>query len=127
MQNRRIQNLKDLRAWQEAVKLTAIVYRYTKILPESEKYNIKKHMEGCARNIPGNIAEGFGRYYYKETKQFYRIARGSLEELNSDNYLCLTLGYFTNSVYSEINNQSIIVGKLITGLLDSCKKIKPPS
>lgn len=120
----KITKLEDLQAWKEAIRLAILIYKYTKLLPESEKYNIKKHMEGCARNIPANIAEGFGRYYYKESKQFYRIASGSLEELKSDTCLCLGLKYFAKRGYQEITDQIEKVGRLLTGLKNSAKKVK---
>ncbi|HEV8081026.1 MAG TPA: four helix bundle protein [Chitinophagaceae bacterium] len=30
--------------------------------------------------ISANIAEGYGRYFYKESKQFYFYSRGSIQE-----------------------------------------------
>lgn len=34
----------------------------------------------AADSISANIAEGYGRYFYKESKQFYFYARGSIQE-----------------------------------------------
>lgn len=41
---------------------------------------IGKQMVRAADTISANIAEGYGRYFYKESKQFYFYARGSIQE-----------------------------------------------
>ena len=41
---------------------------------------IGKQIVRSADSISSNIAEGYGRYYYKESKQFYFYSRGSLQE-----------------------------------------------
>ena len=44
---------------------------------------IGKQIVRSADSISSNIAEGYGRYYYKESKQFYFYSRGSLQETKS--------------------------------------------
>ncbi|HVF97033.1 MAG TPA: four helix bundle protein [Flavisolibacter sp.] len=44
------------------------------------KDTIGKQLARSADSISANIAEGYGRYYYKESKQFYFYARGSIQE-----------------------------------------------
>jgi len=61
----KIKSLEDLIVWQEARILMKMVYKLTNKFPSEEKYNLVKHMRGCSRNIPGNIAEGFGRFHLK--------------------------------------------------------------
>ena len=41
-------------------------------------------MKRAARSATQNIAEGLGRFHYKENLQFCRISRGSLYELIDD-------------------------------------------
>lgn len=47
------------------------------------KDTIGKQVVRSADSISANIAEGYGRYYYKESKQFYFYSRGSLQETKS--------------------------------------------
>lgn len=47
------------------------------------KDTIGKQLTRAADSISANIAEGYGRYYYKESKQFYFYARGSIQETKS--------------------------------------------
>jgi four helix bundle protein len=52
--------------------------------PKEEKYSIVDNMKRAARSATQNIAEGFGRFHYRENLQFCRISRGSLFELIDD-------------------------------------------
>lgn len=47
------------------------------------KDTIGKQLVRAADSISANIAEGYGRYFYKESKQFYFYSRGSLQETKS--------------------------------------------
>jgi len=120
----KIQKLEDLKAWQEARKLANLTFSLLHKIPDEEKYILKKHLWECARNIPGNIAEGFGRYHFQESLQFYRIARGSLSELKSDTYLCLDCKYWDRSDFNKVINQIEKVRQLLNGLIASTKKQK---
>jgi four helix bundle protein len=120
----RIEKLEDLEVWQEARSLTKNVYKITKKLPLEERYNLRMHMRQCFRNVCGNIAEGFGRFHYQESMQFYRIARGSLTELKSDTYLTYDANYITEEEFNELLGQIEKVGMLLNGLISSTKKQK---
>lgn len=48
-----------------------------------KKDTIGKQIVRPADSISANIAEGYGRYFYKESKQFYFYARGSTQETKS--------------------------------------------
>ena len=119
-----IRRLEDLIAWNEAKKLAKLVFSLLPKLPENEKYILRKHLWECARNIPGNIAEGFGRFHFQESMQFYRIARGSLNELKSDVYICLECGYWSEGEVNTILAQVEHVSQLINGLIGSSQKNK---
>jgi len=47
------------------------------------KDTIGKQIISSADSISSNIAEGYGRYFYKESKQFYFYSRGSIQETKS--------------------------------------------
>ena len=48
-----------------------------------KKETIGKQLVRSADSISANIAEGYGRYFYKESKQFYFYSRGSIQETKS--------------------------------------------
>ena len=45
-----------------------------------KKDTIGKQLVRAADSISANIAEGYGRHFYKECKQFYFYSRGSIQE-----------------------------------------------
>lgn len=116
-----IKKLEDLEAWQEARKLCKGIYEITKILPREEKYNIIKHLKESARGVMGNIAEGFGRYFYKESMRFYDIARGCLNEVKSDIYLSYNTNYISELILKNFIKQIEKVDSKINGLLYNTK------
>lgn len=120
----KIQKLEELEAWKEARKLAQMIFKALNLLPESEKYNLRKHLWECARNTPGNIAEGFGRYHYQESMQFFRIAIGSLNEIKSDIYLCLDAGHWKKPLAEKIIDQADKVIALTNGLISSTRRRK---
>ena len=67
--------------WQKAHQLMLHVYEFTKLLPETEKYNRVMQLKRAVSSIHANIAEGFGRFHYLENVQFCRQARGSVKEV----------------------------------------------
>ena len=48
-----------------------------------KKWKLLDHLIECALSIGSNIAEGFGRFHYKENVKFLYYARGSLAETKS--------------------------------------------
>lgn len=122
--SKKIRKLEDINAWKEARKLAKIIDKIVGSLPKHEKYGIGKHLLDNARNVPGNIAEGFGRFYYKDSVQFYRIAKGLLNEIKNDIYVCFDRGYINTRTLQEAINQTETADKLVNGLINSAYKIK---
>ena len=49
-------------------------------LPKDEKYELVSQIKRSSRSITANIAEGYGRYTYSDTRHFFIISRGSVTE-----------------------------------------------
>lgn len=120
----KISKFEDLIVWQESKNLLVITYKTVSKFPPEEKFNMAKHVRECSRNIPGNIAEGFGRFHYQDSMQFYRIARGSLMELKSDIYCALDLNYISKEEAQTVLDQIDKVGSLLNGLIRTVIKFK---
>jgi len=116
-----IRRIEDLEAWQEAKKLCVGVYEISKYYPREEKYNLVKHLRESSRGVAGNIAEGFGRYFFKESMQFYDIAKGCLSEVKSDILLSENLKYISNLIRDKFINQIYLVECKINGLIYQTK------
>jgi four helix bundle protein len=64
----------------------------------------------CSRSITNNIAEGYGRFHFKENIQFCRVSRGSLYELLDHLQIAL------ENQYIDITKLSIFESKIETCL-----------
>lgn len=57
------------------------VYRIVSEFPAQEKYGLSDQLRRAVISVASNIAEGTGRYSYKEKIHFVEIAYGSLMEV----------------------------------------------
>ncbi len=74
------EGLKGLRIYQLAEALGDEVWDEVATWKEFARQTVGRQLVEAADAIGGNIAEGYGRYHYKENRQFQFYARGSLEE-----------------------------------------------
>ena len=96
-------SFQDLEVWKLGRKLRQKLYRGVMSLPTHEQYNLATQIQSAAISLTSNIAEGFGRYHYKENAQFCRIARGSACELMDHIMTCRDEGYIPGNQYEELN------------------------
>ena len=117
MVNNKIITFTDLNTWKEGHKLVLMVYKTTDKFPSKETFSLIDQMRRAAVSLTSNIAEGFTRAGIKEKIQFYLMAKGSLTELQNQLYVAKDVGYLKESSFATIYDQSIIVHKLLTGLI----------
>lgn len=122
MENEKIKSFRDLIAWQEGHKLVLLVYKLTKTFPKEELFCLVNQMRRCAVSITSNIAEGFSRQGNKEKIQFYHVSLGSTTELQNQLLIARDLGYLNQALFNEATDQSILVHKLLNGLIKFLKK-----
>ena len=77
-------SFEDLQCWQACRGVRIFITELVKGYPKEEQYSLVDNMKRAARSTTQNIAEGFGRFHYKENLQFCRISHGSLFELIDD-------------------------------------------
>jgi four helix bundle protein len=90
-----VRNYRELVAWQVAFQLAKRTYQVTESFPKSEAFGLSGQLRRCSVSIPSNIAEGAGRSTKKEFAHFVSIARGSLNELETQYLLSKELGFCT--------------------------------
>ena len=72
--------LEDLEVYKLAMKYADEVWEVVLKWDNFAKFHLGGQWVEAADSIVLNISEGFGRYFYKENKQFCFYARGSLLE-----------------------------------------------
>lgn len=118
----KLRSFTDLDAWREGHRLVLRIYSLTKVFPREEKFCLIDQMRRCVISITSNIAEGFSRKSYKEKIQFYFISLGSVTELQNQLLISKDLNYITTSQFKEIAEQTVMVHKLVNGLIKGAKK-----
>jgi four helix bundle protein len=71
---------KDLNSYKKARELRKYISALVKSFPAFERYLLTNQIIDCSRSITRNIAEGYGRFTYSDTRNFFIIARGSVTE-----------------------------------------------
>jgi four helix bundle protein len=114
-----LQSFKDLAAWQKSMDLTVAVYDATKRFPPDERFGLTNQVRRAAFSVPSNIAEGQGRGPTNDFIRFLTIARGSLQEVDTQLILATRLGFLSDDAYRPISSLLTDVAKLIHGLIRS--------
>ena len=112
---------RELRVWQQAMKLTVAVYRMTETFPRSELYGLTSQVRRAAVSVPSNIAEGKGHRTDREFSAFLFHARGSLLEVETQVSLAQELEYVSEETASALLAQTAAVGSALTGLINSMR------
>ena len=118
-----IKSFTDLDAWKQGHKLVLAIYKHTKIFPKEEIFGLTSQMRRAAVSITSNIAEGFSRYSYAEKKQFYAMSLGSLTEIQNQLLIAKDVEYISKNIFDELAAQTVIVSKLLNGLLKKTKSM----
>jgi four helix bundle protein len=121
MENEKIKSFHDLRVWKEAHTLVVQIYKITDKFPIKEQFGLTNQLRRAVVSISSNIAEGFGRETAKDRVHFYIISLGSLNETQNQLLISKDIGYLDKESWNELENQTIIVSKMLNGLIKSSK------
>ncbi len=97
--------LEDLRVYRIAMEIGEMVYKIIIKWNLFDKKTLGDQFIRAADSISLNIAEGFGRYHYKENKNFCWFARGSLHETKTANQKAFNRKLITSNEYNCILNK----------------------
>lgn len=121
----KINSFKDLEIWQLARELAVKVYRLTDTFPKEERFGLVDQCRRAIVSVVGNIAEGFGRYFFKDNIRFQYNSRGSLYEVESHLLTSEALGYINEEnreLYEEILRDITRLGVKINNFINSLSK-----
>ena len=117
-----VKSYHDLIVWQKSILNVNEVYKFTKPFPEDEKFGLVSQMRRSSVSIPSNIAEGWGRFYYKENIKFLLNSRGSVAEILDHSIEAKTWDYISDEVLQEIRTQTDSCTRLINGYIKYLRK-----
>ncbi len=117
-----VKHYQELIAWQKAMDLVVLVYEHTACFPKEEMFGLTNQVRRAVVSVPSNLAEGQGRRTTKEFLNFLSIARGSLQEVETQILLAERLNYLKEMYRAEIIGLSSEVGRLLSGLIAALER-----
>jgi four helix bundle protein len=108
-----------LEVWQLSVDLADYVLGLLEKLPPNKHIRLVSQMEAADTSSSQNIAEGKGRQYKKEFRQFLYIARGSLFEVVTLSEIFRRRGIFIEEEYIEISKRCELIDRKLNGLINA--------
>jgi four helix bundle protein len=115
--------LEDLEIYRLSMNLGEKVWELVENWDYFSKGTVGKQFVRASDSVSANISEGFGRYHFKETRQFSYFARGSLYETKT----WLTKGY-QRKLINDIDFQYLlrdidILGVKLNNYINSINKL----
>lgn len=116
------ESFQKLIIWQKARDLTVRVYKISQSFPKEEQFGLTNQLRRSANSVPANIAEGSGRFTPKDRIQFLIIARGSLTETQSHLIVACQLGFTTDTIVKEINDEYESLARQLNAYINTLRK-----
>ena len=112
--------LEELKVYQLAMSIAEEVWDIVYKWDYFAKDTVGKQLVKAADSIAANLSEGFGRFFYKEEKQFCYYSRGSLYETKTwltkaNNRKLITTEKF-EKFQKEINNIGVRLNNYIASI-----------
>ena len=116
-------------AWENARAVKLFFHnKVIPTLPSVEKCNWSDQIRRASISITANISEGYGRFHYKESTQYYCISRGSLCEPEDHLISCHDLLYVDDALFESglqlIEKAKISLNGFINFLFQNQRKHK---
>ena len=115
-----MRDYKSLDVWKQSLYLCMKIYDVTANFPDFEKFGLSNQMQRAAVSVPSNIAEGSGRNSDKDFYYFLGIAKGSLNELQTQMYIAARRKYISQEQAEELDED---INKISAKLFLFMKKL----
>ena len=116
------QSFTELDVWKKARILKNELKEIADQFPPEEKFRLSDQLIRSFRSINSNIAEGHGRFTYKDQLHFCVQARGSLSETYNHLIDAFDCRYINNNQLNYFKTLVDEVGKLLNGYITFLRK-----
>ena len=106
-----------LKLYQEARAFRRRIYKLARLLPKYEEYDLAPQMRKAARGVTNCVAEGHGRYTFRDRLHFCVESRGSLQELVDDIGICLDEAYAKPEHLETLREDAAALLKRLNGYM----------
>jgi len=114
--------LGDLKVYEMALTLSEVAWQIYQGLHQQDKYLFGSQFIRCIDSIGANIAEGYGRYHYKDRAKFYYNARGSLVEAKHWTFLMYKRKKIVINTLNNLLQKLEETHKTLNSYINSCYK-----
>ena len=117
------QSFTDLDVWKNARKLKIRIWSLVKTFPVDEKFRLTDQLIRSSRCMCSVIAEGHGKFTYKDKINYCMIGRGSLSETWNHLIGAFDSNYITKEELSSFKNDIDENAKLLNGYISFLKSL----
>ncbi len=115
---------KDLECYKQGRELRIFISALIKKFPSYEKFLLTAQISDSSRSVTANIAEGYGRFTYADTRNFFIISRGSVTETMEHLATAFDESYIVADELKTGEEKCELVFKLINGYISYLEKSK---
>lgn len=115
---------KELECYKEARLLRVFIAGLVKKFPPHEKFLLTGQVVDSSRSVTRNMAEGYGRYTFTDTRNFFIIARGSITETMEHLITAFDEKYISEEELKTGEDKCELVFKLTNGYISYLDKSK---
>jgi four helix bundle protein len=118
----KIKSFEDLVCWQKGRAIRMEISKLITQFPAEEKFELVSQMRRASRSVTHNLAEGHGRFHFKENIQFCRISRGSLYEIKDQLITALDERYIDEKTFENLKKKVEEGIVILNGYINYLKK-----
>ena len=112
-------NIDDLKVYNLSMKVGEKVWGIVNEWQYFEKDTIGKQLVRAVDSIAANLSEGFGRYHFKEKKNFSYYSRGSLYETKTWITKAKNRNLINDDDFSAFKKDINYIGKMLNSYINS--------
>ncbi|MBL7713376.1 MAG: four helix bundle protein [Chitinophagaceae bacterium] len=116
-EDKKYKSFQDLEVWKKARVFKITVFELTVRFPADEKFALTDQLRKASRSSAASIAEGYGRFSYKDQLHFCIQARGSLFECLNHIIDAFDCNYITEKVKNEFAIKIEEVSRILNGYI----------
>jgi len=109
--------IENLKVYKMAERIEIFLHKFTEKYPADEKYRMVDQIRRASNAVSSNIAEGYGRYTYKEKIRYMHISRGEASELKQLMIRSQKKGYLKEESLEFIDGKITELMKGINGYI----------
>jgi len=119
--------VEELQTYQLAMEMAERIWDIVLKWKYFEKDTIGKQLVKAADSISANLSEGYGRFHYKENKQFCYYSRGSLYETKTWITKAYNRKLIKDDIFATFQNDINTIGIKLNNYINSIGKKTYPN